>query len=159
MVQGQEESIVYEGQIKVPYNWAVGKTGSFFLNNLKDKKQLWATACNECAKVFLPPRSNCPRCFLPETRWVQLTGKGVLTTYTVIRESDPLLHEKEAPFAYGVIKPDGADTGLVHYIKEVDFDSLYSGMRVEPVFKKDREGHILDISYFRPENLQQEEGN
>ncbi len=159
MVQGQEESIVYEGRIKVPYNWAVGETGSFFLNKLRDDRQIWATKCNECDKVLLPPRRNCPHCFFPRTRWIQLTGKGVLTTYTIVRYFEPLLHTVKEPFAYGVIKLDGADTGLVHILGEVDLDSLHSGMRLEPVFNTDRKGHILDIGYFRPEKSLQEVGN
>lgn len=159
MVQGREESIVYDGRIKVPYNWAVGDTGSFFLNKLSDHRQIWATKCNECNKVFIPPRRNCPCCFFTGTNWVQLTGNGVLSTFTVVRCPEPLLHMENEPVAYGIIKLDGADTGIAHFVGEVDFDSLQSGMRLEPVFNKDRKGHILDISYFRPENLLREEGN
>lgn len=158
MVRGREESIIYEGQIHVPYNWAVGETGSFFLQKLRDHRQIWATKCNECDKVFLPPRRNCPYCFIPRTHWIQLTGKGVLTTYTIVRYSEPLLHPVETPFAYGLIKLDGADTGLVHMLGEADPDSLHSGMRVEPVFNSERKGDITDISYFRPENIQEEGG-
>ncbi|MCJ7522902.1 MAG: OB-fold domain-containing protein [Dehalococcoidia bacterium] len=57
---------------------------------------------------------------------------------------------EEAPYAYGVIQMDGADTGLVYFLGEVDFDKIEIGMHLEPVFKEEREGSILDIDYFKP---------
>jgi uncharacterized protein len=56
-----------------------------------------------------------------------------------------------APFAYGIIKLDGADTGLPHYLGEVEFEKIKIGMRVEPIFRKERQGTILDIKYFKSE--------
>jgi uncharacterized OB-fold protein len=32
----------------------------------------------------------------------------------------------------------------------VDLDKVRVGMKVEPVFKEERVGNILDIQYFRP---------
>ncbi len=152
MAQDKGEAIVYEGRIRMPYNWSVGETGSFFLGNIKDNCQLWATRCTECQKVFVPPRLNCPVCFYPRTSWMQLSGKGVLTNFTVVHYAEPKLHPLEAPFAYGMIKLDGADTGMVHLLGEVKLEELHEGLRVEPVFAAEREGHILDIKYFRPES-------
>jgi uncharacterized OB-fold protein len=57
------------------------------------------------------------------------------------------------PYAVGVIRLDGADTGLVHLVGDVDINRLRNGIRVEPVFSAERKGHILDIRYFRPIEL------
>jgi hypothetical protein len=54
------------------------------------------------------------------------------------------------PIVYGIIQLDGADTGFVHMLGEVDPEQLRVGMRVQAVFKKEREGNILDIKYFKP---------
>jgi uncharacterized OB-fold protein len=54
------------------------------------------------------------------------------------------------PFAYGMMLLDGASTGLVHFLGEVDLKEIKAGMRVEAVFKEERVGDILDIKYFRP---------
>jgi uncharacterized OB-fold protein len=54
------------------------------------------------------------------------------------------------PFAYGIILLDGASTGMVHFLGEVDFEEIKPGIRVEAVFKDERIGDILDIRYFRP---------
>jgi hypothetical protein len=70
-------------------------------------------------------------------------------TYTVVHhaeESQPA----PVPLAYGIIQMDGADTGMTHLLGEVEFDKIRIGMRVEPVFKEERVGNMLDIKYFRP---------
>ncbi len=54
------------------------------------------------------------------------------------------------PLAYGMILLDGASTGLVHLLGEVDFKEIKTGMRVEAVFNEERVGDITDIRYFRP---------
>jgi uncharacterized OB-fold protein len=53
------------------------------------------------------------------------------------------------PIVYGVIQLDGADTGFVHMLGEVDSEQLRIGMRVQAVFKEKREASILDIKYFK----------
>jgi uncharacterized OB-fold protein len=61
-----------------------------------------------------------------------------------------MLHPRKAPFIYGVIKMDDADTGMVHFIDEVDPENVEVGMKVEAVLEDEREGNILDIKHFRP---------
>jgi uncharacterized OB-fold protein len=56
----------------------------------------------------------------------------------------------EPPLVYGIIQLDGADTGLVHMLGEVEPEQLRIGMRVQAVFKEERVASILDIKYFKP---------
>jgi uncharacterized OB-fold protein len=81
--------------------------------------------------------------------WVELSGKGTLDTFTVVRYREPY-QPKEPPIVYGIIKLDGADTGLPHIIGEADPAQVKIGMRLEPVFKDEREASLLDIDYFKP---------
>ena len=143
------EELVYEGRIKVPYTWSVGEYGSRFFHGLKEEKRIWGTTCPECRKVFVPPKKGCPDCFVPIREWVELAKTGRLLTYTVVHYSGAM-HPVKTPFAYGVIQLDGADTGLVHLVGEVDLDRIRVGMRMEAVFKEKGEGNLLDIRYFRP---------
>ncbi|MBI4669955.1 MAG: hypothetical protein HY747_12400 [Elusimicrobia bacterium] len=50
---------------------------------------------------------------------------------------------------YGLIKLEGADTAILHLISEARIEELKAGLIVEPVFRQERKGHILDIAYFR----------
>jgi len=126
-----------------------GATGTKFLKEIRDNKKILGIKCPGCGKVYVPPRLHCPTCFTKMTEWVELSGKGTLSSYTVVRYEEPYL-PKPVPFAYAVIQMDGADTGMAHVLGEVDLDKIKVGMRLEPVFKEEREGSILDIDYFKP---------
>jgi uncharacterized OB-fold protein len=56
------------------------------------------------------------------------------------------------PIVYGIVQLDGADTGFVHMLGEVDPGQLKVGTKVKAVFKvkKERVASILDIKYFKP---------
>ncbi len=144
-----EDTIVVEVQGHSNFLVTVGNTGHQFMLELKDNKTITGIKCPGCKKVYVPPRSHCPTCFVKMTEWVKLSGKGTLDTYTVVRYKEQYM-PKEPPYAYGVIKLDGADTGIVHMIGGVDLNKIKVGMKMEPVFKEQREGSILDIEYFKP---------
>ncbi len=141
--------LVYESRIKVPYTWSVGETGSRFLIELRDYKKIFGTKCLKCDKVYLPPRKTCGQCFSENLEWVELSSQGALITYTIVWYKSSAMPMKP-PFAYGIIQLDGASTGLVHLLGEVNFEEIKPGMRVEAVFKDERIGDIMDIRYFRP---------
>ena len=143
------ETIVQAGRIKVPYTWQAGETASHYLTRLRDEKKILGKHCPKCDKVLVPPRKNCPFCSGPTGKWVELSGKGSVDTYTVVRK-DLALQPMKAPFAYAVIRLDGADTGFLHLLGEVDPRNVEEGMRVEAVFAEERKGSPLDIAYFRP---------
>jgi uncharacterized OB-fold protein len=54
------------------------------------------------------------------------------------------------PFGYGIIRLDGADTGMAHLLSGSDPAKWRIGMRAKAVFKEKRSGNILDIEYFQP---------
>jgi hypothetical protein len=136
------------------HKFEAGRTGSRFLRELRDNKKILGLKCHNCNKVHVPPRSTCKECFAKLDKWVEVNPEGKLLTYTVLRvprdaEKDVL--KRQLPVAYGIIKLDGADTGFVHMLGEVDLDNIKIGMRVKAVFKEDeRTGNILDINYFKP---------
>lgn len=144
------KEIVFDGMISVPYSWTVGSTLSKWYVQLRDDGEIWANRCSSCGTVFVPPKMKCIYCYKDPTEWVKLPGTGTLETYTVVHYNEPALQPKKPPIIYGVIKMDGADTGMVHFVDKVDPDKVKVGMRMEAVIAKEREGNILDIKYFRP---------
>ncbi len=143
------EPMVYRSRIKVPYNWSVGETGSRFLLELREHKKLTGTRCPHCKTVFVPPRKMCGRCFQNASEWVDVGPEGTLITYTIVRYATDL-QPLSPPFGYGIIKLDESDTGMVHLLSGFEWDKIRPGLRVTPVFREDRKGHILDIAYFGP---------
>jgi hypothetical protein len=140
---------VYHGKIFIPNTYTAGLTGSRFLIELRDNKKIMGTKCPACDQVYVPARSVCKYCYDQLDQWVQVSDTGTLETYTVDGHPNGV-QPVEPPIIYGIIKLDGASTGLVHMLSEVDFEKLVIGMRVKAVFSEKRVGSILDIKYFRP---------
>ena len=142
---------VYHGQIYIPNTYSAGAVGSRFLIELRDNKKIMGTRCPTCNLVYVPARSACRDCFGELSEWVEVSHKGTLLTYTVACESNPI-QPVSTPIVYGIVQLDGADTGFVHMLGEVDPDKLKVGTKVKAIFKskKERQGSILDIKYFKP---------
>jgi uncharacterized OB-fold protein len=81
--------------------------------------------------------------------WAEVSPEGILETYTIVYKSEPV-HTVDVPFAFGIIKLDGADTGIVHRLGEIDLKKIRIGMRLRAVFSEERKGDIRDIRYFKP---------
>jgi uncharacterized OB-fold protein len=143
------EPIVEHQDLKVPYRYSMGATTSKFFIEIRDQKKILGIRCPKCKIVFVPPRSTCGRCFSPLDKWVKVSDQGTLQTYTIVQYPTPV-QPAPTPLIYGIIKLDGADTGLAHLINEADYEKLRVGMRVRAVFKEERAGNMLDILYFKP---------
>jgi uncharacterized protein len=143
------ELVVHKSKIKVPYAWSVGATGSRFLKALRDDKKILANKCPTTGQVFCPPKLNSPTSLEPITEWIELTGMGTVKTYTQRRYATDAA-QKDAPEIYALILLDGATQALPHFLGEVKFEDVKQGMRVQPVFREERTGEILDIRYFKP---------
>ena len=143
------ENLIYSGRIKVPYKWYVGEVGTRFLTAIRDNKEIWGIRCPECKRVYVPPLKNCGECFALTDEWVQVSDVGTLESFTVVRYSHDM-HPVKPPFAYGLIKLDGADGALLHLLGDVDLNKLEVGMRMKAVFADEREGSIMDIKHFAP---------
>lgn len=146
----REGALIQKGRIKVPYTWAAGEVASKFLIGLRDERKIYGLRCSKCGTVFVPPKKLCTRCFIPMSEWKEVSDEGVLETFTIVHYGEPSIHPVKPPFAYGIIRLGGADTGLVHLIGEADLPSLKEGMKMKAVFREERRGSYLDIKYFKP---------
>jgi uncharacterized OB-fold protein len=71
-------------------------------------------------------------------------------TYTWVAEPRAGKHPLTKPFAFALIRPDGADTALLHAVDCGSADAIRIGLRVAPRWKHERTGHITDIEAFVP---------
>ena len=146
---GAIKPIIHSRTRRWKYTRYAGHTGSQFLIELRDNKRIMGTKCPVCHRVYVPARSFCHVCFKPMDEWLYVSNEGTLMSYTLVYQSEPSYPVK-TPFAYGIIKLDGADTGIAHIIDEVNPKNIRIGMKVRSVFKDRRVGSILDIKYFKP---------
>ena len=57
----------------------------------------------------------------------------------------------DRPFAWALIRLDGADTSMLHAVFTDSPSGMHTGMRVRAVWRSEREGHIADIAGFEPD--------
>ena len=75
---------------------------------------------------------------------------GTVTSYTWV--SDPLpQHPLDRPFAFALIKIDGADTEMFHAVDAGSEAAITRGTRVLPQWREEVRGRIDDLAYFVPE--------
>ena len=145
----KREPMSTKGYVIMPYKFSVGSLASKFFIELRDKKKLAAAKCPKCGFVNMPPRSVCPKCFSKIEELVDVAGTGTLVSFTRV-QYDSAVQANKPPYAIGLIKLDGTDTAMTHFLGEVDFKDLKAGMKLEPVFNDKRNANILDILYFKP---------
>jgi uncharacterized OB-fold protein len=155
MTSQQEEPLIIDGRWDIPYRHTAGRAATRFFRELKDNKRIVGVRCPSCQRVLVPPRGFCERCFVPVDEFVGVEDKGTLTTFTIVYAHFTSL--PPPPYCVGIIKLDGADTGLIHYVGGVDLQDMEAakkaisvGMRLQAVWRDEREGKITDIEYFRP---------
>ena len=139
-------------QMDIEFKYPAGKYFSYFFEVMKNEGKLMATRCSGCGKVLLPPRPVCGDCFKPMTEWVEVGPNGTVTGFTSVHFSfydANLGKERPVPFGSALIRLDGADNDINHFLEEGDVEKIFIGMRVSPIFKEKREGNIGDILFFR----------
>jgi hypothetical protein len=146
---GELEAFVADKPLETWYLNYAGSICSKFLIELRDNKRILGIKCPQCNRVLVPARPTCARCFAQTQTWAEVSDTGNLVTYTIVHETLPC-YPAGPPIIYGVIQLDGADTGLLHLLGEVEPKNVHIGMRFQAVFNEERKGDIRDIKYFRP---------
>jgi uncharacterized protein len=135
--------------LEYPYSRSVGPVIGKFLGGLKAGVLLGVRTAS--GKVLCPPLEYDPETGEATTgEFVVVGPSGTVTTWTWSsepRKDQPL----DRPFAWALIKLDGADTALLHAVDAGDESNMASGMRVTVRFRDERKGHINDIECFEPE--------
>jgi hypothetical protein len=134
---------VIEDRWDMLHRHPLGRAGEALVSGL-EHGELVAARCPACARVLLPPRTFCERCFA-ETELVTFEGRrGTLLSFTVVRR--PFTGSPEVPFAIGYARLEGADTAIGALVDGVDLGPevgeppLAVGMDVELVIRDDQTG-------------------
>lgn len=136
--------------LEYPYSRSVGPVIGGFLTGLRDGRILGVRGAG--GAVIVPPTEYDPVTGEDTGELVEVGPGGVVETWAWV--SRPLRkHPRQEPFAWALIRLDGADTALLHMVDPGGPDALSSGDRVVPRFKPETErvGAITDIEAFVPE--------
>ena len=142
--------LIMDDRLDLPTWSCAGRIGTRFLIELRDAQRIMGLRCPRCHKVCVPPKMVCSTCSVAMSEWVEVGKEGTLQSFTIVNERySDFFQPKRPPYTVGIIKLDGASTGLCHFVDETNPSKLKVGMRVRAVFKEKREASILDIDCFQ----------
>jgi uncharacterized OB-fold protein len=105
-----------------------------------------AGKCKQCGSIQFPARLICPDCGTREFETVNLSGKGELATFTVIRVA-PQGFGDLAPYAIGIVKL-GEGIHVMGQVVDCDPEELKIGDRLTTQFRRiNEEGKTGMIMY------------
>lgn len=134
----------------MPYHWCYGKHNADFFERLKNEQTVYGSRCTSCQKVVVPIAGICARCFADtEEKPVAVKDEGVIDSFTIVYLPYPG-QPAAPPYAYGMIKLDGANNHFMHMIDGIPLDDIKVGMRVKAVWNENRKGDFYDIQHFKP---------
>jgi uncharacterized OB-fold protein len=138
-----------EQAMEFPYKHSTGETVGRFLAGLKEQKTIWGQRVAGLG-VVVPPVGYSEVDASPADQWVAVKDCGTISAAAVVHSPLDRLHPFAQPFAYVLVKLDGADTAFVHMVRD-DLPRVKVGARVQAVWAPDGEriGHVRDIVCFR----------
>jgi uncharacterized protein len=137
-----------ETTLEFPYSRTLGPVTGAFMAGLRDARLL--ASRTRSGRVLAPPLEHDPDTGQAvEPDLVEVGPGASVETWTWVSEPTPR-HPLDRPFAFALVKPDGADTAMVHVVEVDGPDRMSTGMRVVPRWKNERKGRIDDIDAWVP---------
>jgi uncharacterized OB-fold protein len=135
------------------YKRSLGPVLSQFMTGLREGKILGIRSAD--GRVLVPPTEYDPQTSEALHDLVQVADAGVVMSWAFIdapRPGQPL----DRPFAWALVRLDGADTDLLHAVDAGTPERMRTGMRVRARWSDERTGRIQDIACFEPVEQNQE---
>src|SRR4029450_235741 len=112
MDEPPKEPVSYiDAAVRLPYHYVAGDYRARYLRALKDKKILGAKD-SKTGKVFVMPVVSSPESFAPCDVLVEVSDRGILTTFCVV--NIPVIGRSlEIPYVAASVALDGADISIL----------------------------------------------
>jgi uncharacterized OB-fold protein len=136
-----------ESTIRFPYKRSLGPVLGAFMTALTEQRII---GIRSGARVIVPPLEWDPDSGEELAHdFVDVGPAGTVTSWSWV-EKPTTQHPLDHPFAFALVRLDGADTGFLHAVDAGSIDAMSTGMRVAPRWKGTRVGHITDLDAFVP---------
>ncbi|MFC9926408.1 Zn-ribbon domain-containing OB-fold protein [Streptomyces sp. NPDC127190] len=133
--------------VEFPFTRSLGPVQSAFLTGLRERVVLGVRT--SAGRTLVPPVEYDPETAAELRELVEVAPTGTVTTWAwnhAPRRGQPL----GTPFAWVLVRLDGADTALLHALDAPGPDAVRTGMRVRVRWAAQRTGAITDIACFEP---------
>ncbi len=132
-------------KLSFDYTRSVGPTLSQFFTALRGRRIVGVRGSD--GRVLVPPAEYDPVTYDRLTEIVPVASVGTVLSWTW--QPEPLEGQPlDRPFAWALIKLDGADTPLLHAVDAGSSDAVSTGARVHAHWVDEPVGAITDIAYF-----------
>jgi uncharacterized OB-fold protein len=131
--------------LEYPYRRSLGPVLSRFFTSLRDRRFEGIRARD--GRVLVPPQEYDPQTGEALSEWVPVGPAGEIVSWSWVskpRKKQPLAR----PFAYALIRLDGADVPLLHAVDAGSESKLSVGARVVPRWAAEPKGGINDVACF-----------
>ncbi len=133
-------------RLSFDYTRSVGPLLSQFFTALRGRRIVGVRGSD--GRVHVPPAEFDPVTYERLTEIVPVASVGTVMSWTW--QAHPLEGQPlDRPFAWALIKLDGADTPLIHAIDAGTAESISTGARVHVHWVDEPVGAITDIAYFK----------
>ncbi|MEU6686771.1 OB-fold domain-containing protein [Streptomyces sp. NPDC046832] len=133
--------------VEFPFTRSLGPVQSAFLTGLRERVVLGVRTRDD--RVLVPPVEYDPVTADELRDLVEVAPTGTVTTWAwnpAPRRGQPLT----TPFAWVLVRLDGADTALLHALDAPGSTAVRTGMPVRIRWADERTGAITDIACFEP---------
>jgi uncharacterized protein len=132
-------------EIAFDYTRSLGPVLSQFMTALADRRILGTRGAD--GRVHAPPFEYDPVSSEPAGELTEVGPEGTVVSWSWMPEpleGQPLTE----PFAWALIRLDGADTAMLHAVDAGSAAAMRTGLRVRPRWAASRVGSIRDIACF-----------
>ena len=134
-------------EIEFDYTRSLGPVLSQFMAALAERRILGARGAD--GRVYAPPFEYDPVSSEPPGELTEVGPEGTVVSWSWMPE--PLAGQPLAePFAWALIRLDGADTAMLHAVDAGSAAAMRTGLRVRPRWAERPAGSIRDIICFEP---------
>ena len=133
--------------LEYAYTRSTGPVIGAFLTGLRDCRVVGIRGRD--GRVLVPPQEYDPVTSEPLDELVDVASVGEVVTWSwnpQPRPGQPL----DRPFAWALVKLDGADTPFLHALDVASPADVQTGMRVRIRWAQERVGSVSDIACFEP---------
>lgn len=143
------ETLIAPLVVEFPFTRSLGPVQSAFLTGLRESVVLGVRRAD--GRVMVPPTEYDPETAEELREMTEVGPAGTVTTWAWNphpRPGQPLAR----PFAWVLVRFDGADTAMLHALDVPDADAVTTGMRVRVRWAEQRYGSVHDIACFEPDS-------
>jgi len=132
-------------KLSFDYTRSVGSVLSEFFTALRGRRVVGVRGSD--GRVHVPPAEFDPVTYDQLSEIVPVASVGTVVSWTW--QPEPLEGQPlDRPFAWALVKLDGADTPLLHAVDAGSSDAISTGARVHVHWVDEPVGAITDIAYF-----------